>query len=62
LQEQTDRLGQYCTLDGAAKALGVTYYMVVGFIRRKNVPTLKLGGKQTLVRLSDLDGIKEKRA
>ncbi len=53
--EALDRLGEYATIDGAARAAGITYWQLVGYIRRKQVPTVKLGGKTTLVRLSDVE-------
>lgn len=46
----------YVTLDGAAQALGATYWRVYRFIRTHQVQTRRLG-KSLLVRLEDLNGL-----
>lgn len=46
-------LGDHVTLDGAAQALGLTYWGVRGLIKRHGVPTVRLG-RTTLVRLEDV--------
>jgi hypothetical protein len=59
MQETTvDRLGEWFTIDGAAREYQTTYNAVKGYLRRKHVPVLKLGGKCTVVRLTDLDGLR----
>lgn len=46
-------IGDYYTLQGAAEALGVSYWQVWRAIHQRQIPTLTLG-QTLLVRLADL--------
>lgn len=48
-------IGAYYTLQGAAEALGVSYWQVARAVRQRQTPTLLLGQTQ-LVKLDDLRG------
>jgi excisionase family DNA binding protein len=61
-QIQLERIGNYYTIDGAARQLGVTVWTLYGYIKRHNIPTAKLGGKATLVKLTDLEGLRSTRS
>ena len=49
-------IGEYYTLQGAAEALGVSYWQVARAVRQRQTPTLLLGQTQ-LVKLDDLRGV-----
>lgn len=51
-----DGMGDLLTLEGAARSLGTTRWVVYGYVRRRKVPTVRLG-KSILVRLADLSGL-----
>jgi hypothetical protein len=53
----TKSVGEYFTLQGAAEKLGSSFWAVYGYVRKHNVPTIKLG-RTIMVRLSDLNGLK----
>lgn len=59
--EEIDAIGDYHTIDGAARKLGVTHWAVYGYIRRNKVPTVRLGGKTTLVKLSELEALRRSK-
>jgi excisionase family DNA binding protein len=58
-QVQLERIGDYYTVGGAARQLGVTLWSLYAYIKRHDIPTAKVGGKATLVKLSDLKGIRQ---
>lgn len=49
-------IGEYVTIQGAAEKLGMTFWQTYGFIKRNNVPTIRIG-KAIMVKLSDLNGL-----
>jgi hypothetical protein len=55
IQMRVQSIGEYYTLQGAAEALGVSYWQVARAVRVRQTPTLLLGQTQ-LVKLDDLRG------
>ena len=55
--EYTDHIGEYWTLEAAARELGVSKRTVQYRVMRFDVPVLQIGHTQ-LVRLEDLQGVK----
>lgn len=53
----TKNVGDLYTIQGAAEKLGVSFWTLDGYVRKHNVPTIKLG-RTRMVRLSDLNGLK----
>ncbi len=53
---RVQHIGDYYTLQGAAEALGITYWQVWRAVHQRQIPTLVLG-QTTLVRLEDLRGL-----
>jgi hypothetical protein len=49
----SQQIGEYYTLTAAAAALGLSYWVVYGYVRRKRVPTIRIG-QTLLVKLADL--------
>lgn len=49
-------VGEYVTLETAARALGRSYYQVRYYVRTRHIPTAQVG-RSTLVRLPDLAGM-----
>lgn len=49
-----DTLGGWATIAGAARVAKVTYWVVDRYIRTGRLHAIKLGGKTTLVRISDI--------
>ena len=56
IQMRVQSIGAYYTLQGAAEALGVSYWQVARAVRQRQTPTLLLGQTQ-LVKLDDLRGL-----
>lgn len=56
IQMRVQSIGAYYTLQGAAEALGVSYWQVARVVRQRQTPTLLLGQTQ-LVKLDDLRGL-----
>lgn len=52
----THNLGDYYTIQGAAEKLGSTFWAVYGWVKRNNIPTIRVG-RTIMVRLSDLSGM-----
>ena len=56
-----DQLEGYATYSGAARILNCTYWMVVTYVKKHDIPTVKLTGSPTvLVKLCDLAGLLNK--
>jgi len=53
--QKTSVVGDYITVDAAARVKGTTYPSLYKYIKRHDVPHLKLGSN-LLVRLIDLQG------
>lgn len=49
-------IGEYVTIQGAAEKQGSTFWAVYGWVKRNNVPTIRVG-RTIMVRLSDLSGM-----
>ncbi|HEY7350284.1 MAG TPA: hypothetical protein VH599_18350 [Ktedonobacterales bacterium] len=49
-------IGEYVTIQGAAEKLGSTFWTVYGWVKRNNIPTIRVG-RTIMVRLSDLSGL-----
>lgn len=52
--QQVDSLGDYATIDGAARVTGVPYPTIHKYVYGGKIPAFKLGGKTVLVRISDV--------
>lgn len=52
--QTVDRLGEWATIQGAARVAKVTYWTIDRLIRTGELPAIKLGGKTTLVRITDV--------
>lgn len=52
--QQVESLAGYATIDGAARAVGVTYWTVANYIKSGKVPAFKLSSRAVLVRISDV--------
>jgi hypothetical protein len=56
-----DQLEGYATFSGAARILNTTYWAVYTWVRKHDIPTIKLTGSPTvLVKLADLQELKAK--
>jgi excisionase family DNA binding protein len=53
--KQVTQIGQFYTLDAAAKKLGLSYPQLWRKVRRGDIPTIRIG-KSILVRLEDVRG------
>ena len=56
IQMRVQSIGAYYTLQGAAEALGVSYWQVARAVRQRQTPTLLLG-QTLLVKLDELRGV-----
>ena len=52
-------VGELFTIQGAAEKLGLSYWVVYGYVRKQNIPTTKVGNT-IMVHLSDLSGLPAK--
>ena len=56
---ELESLAEHATYQGIANLLGCSFWQVYAYVKRNNVPTVKLVGAPTaLVKLSDLAGLK----
>jgi excisionase family DNA binding protein len=52
--KQRTSVGDYVTLQGAAQALGLTYWQLYRLVQKQEVPSIRVGNTR-LVRLSDVE-------
>ncbi len=53
-RKQRQSVGDLMTIQGAAQALGLSYWQAYRLVQKREVPTIKIG-QTLLVRLSDVE-------